>query len=96
MSKTRRRKINKSPKGFGSRNVALRTVEQGFRVQVAGHRTAEGSKMVLAKGAKPVFVGRVYTGENTGKTYPYAGAKRSGRQPRTMFTEFDPECIPGN
>lgn len=77
MSKTRRHKINRSPK-IGSRNIALRVVEQGFRVKVAGHRTAEGSKMVPSKDAKPVFVGRTYTGENRGKTYPYASTKRGG------------------
>lgn len=76
--KTRRRKMNRSPVGFGSQNVALRTVEKGFRVQVAGHRTAEGSKMIPSKDAKPVFVGRVYTGENQGKAYPYASKKRGG------------------
>lgn len=77
MAKTRRHKINRSPK-IGSRNIELRVAEQGFRVQVAGHRTAEGSRMIPSKNAKPVFVGRVYTGENTGKTYPYASKKRSG------------------
>lgn len=89
--------MNRSPK-IGSRNITLRVVEQGFRVQVAGHRTAEGSHMIPSKDAKPVFVGRTYTGMNTGKVYPYAGKKRSGGkpEPRTMFTEFDPECIPGN
>lgn len=96
MAKTRRRKMNRSPVGLG-RHIALRTVEEGFRVQVAGHRTAEGSKMIPSKRAKPVFVGRTYTGENTGKVYPYASAKRGGKpEPRTIFTEFDPECIPGN
>lgn len=75
--KTRRRKMNRSPVGLG-RNIALRTVEPGFRLQCAGHRTAEGSKMIPSKDAKPVFVGRTYTGENRGKTYPYAGKKRGG------------------
>lgn len=78
MAKTRRRKMNRSPVGFGSHNVELRIVEPGFRVQVAGHRTAAGSKMIPSKGAKPVIVGRTYTGKNTGKVYPYAGIKRSG------------------
>jgi hypothetical protein len=77
MAKTRRRKINKSPVGLG-RHIALRTVEPGFRVKVAGHRTAAGSKMVPSKDAKPVFVGRTYTGENLGKVYPYASVKRGG------------------
>lgn len=77
MAKTRRRKMNRSPVGLG-RHIALRTVEEGFRVQVAGHRTAEGSKMIPSKNAKPVFVGRTYTGENQGKVYPYASKKRDG------------------
>lgn len=77
MAKTRNKKRNSSPKSvFG--NSEARVVTNGFRVQVAGHRTAEGSKMIPSKDAKPVFVGRVYTGVPRGKSYPYAGVKRGG------------------
>lgn len=81
MAKTRRHKMNRSPKTAYSGNIAPAVVTQGFRVKVAGHRTAEGSKMVPSKDAKPIFVGREYTGVNQGKTYPYAGAKRGGVSP---------------
>lgn len=77
MPKTRRTKTNRSPL-IGSRNIALAVVEDGVRVKVKGHRTAPGSKMIPDKDAKPVFVGRVYTGVNTGKKYPYASARQKG------------------
>lgn len=76
MAKTRRKKMNKSPPG--NNHISLRVVEQGARIKVSGHRTAAGSKMIPNAKAKPVFVGRVYTGVNTGKVYPYASVKRGG------------------
>lgn len=77
MAKTRRKKINKSPaKPF--RNSKPIVIAQGSNVKVQGYR--EGGGQVAAKGdkAKPVFIGRVYTGVARGKKYPYAGAKRGG------------------
>lgn len=97
MAKTRRRKQNKSPKNpFG--NSRARVVTDGALVRVAGHRT---DKIVLSPHARPVHVGRVYTGLPRGKAYPYAGAKRRTQpapeaSPETMFEAFDPDCIPGN
>jgi hypothetical protein len=74
MAKTRRKKINKSPlKPF--RNSTPVLVAQGRSVKVQGIRVGEGNVQIAAKGdkAKPVFIGRVYTGVPRGKTYPYEG-----------------------
>jgi hypothetical protein len=76
MPKTRRKKINRSP--IKNQQINLYVVEQGARIAVNGHRTAEGSKMSPNAKAKPVFVGRTYTGVNKGKAYPYASRKRGG------------------
>lgn len=78
MAKTRRKKINSSPRTPFGPNVAAYVVEQGIRVKVKGHRTAEGTKMQPDAKARPVHVGRTYTGKNMGKVYPYAGVKRGG------------------
>lgn len=75
MAKTRRKKTNRSP--TKNQQINLFVVEQGERIAVDGHRTAE-SKMQPNKKATPVFVGRTYTGVNKGKVYPYASAKRGG------------------
>lgn len=83
MPKTRRHKMNRSPRSIFP-NSNARVVEDGFRVKVAGHRTAEGSKMIPSKDAKPVFVGRQYTGVPRGKTYPYSSGKRSGDPYKVM------------
>jgi hypothetical protein len=77
MAKTKRHKINKSPK-VGFANAKLAVCSQGFRIACNGHRTAEGTKMQPNKDATPVFVGRRYTGVPRGKVYPYAGKKRGG------------------
>lgn len=74
MAKTRRTRRHKPAKK--NRNINIVLMEQGARVQVSGHRTAEGSKMIPNAKAKPVFVGRTYTGVNRGKVYPYASKKR--------------------
>lgn len=76
MAKTRRTKTNRSPKN-SSPNVRFAVVEEGIKVKIKGHRTAPGSKMQPDKDARPVFLGRVYTGVNRGKSYPYASEKRS-------------------
>lgn len=76
MAKTKRKKLNRSP--IRNQQINLSVVEQGFRIACNGHRTADGSKMLPNKDARPVFVGRVYTGENKGKVYPYASRKRGG------------------
>ena len=78
MAKTRRKKINKSPaKPF--RNSKPVVIAQGSNVKVQGYRAGPGGQ-VAAKGdtAKPVFIGRAYTGIPRGKQYPYAGQKRGG------------------
>ncbi len=79
MAKTRRHKINRRPSTvFGSQS-APRVVEQGSRFTTSGVREKLiDSKPAPSKTAKPVFVTRVYTGLNKGKTYPYASAKRGG------------------
>lgn len=75
MAKTRRKKINRSPRG--NPNSTLAVVEKGALVRTSGFRT-EGNEPRPDKEARPVFVGRVYTGVARGKVYPYAGAKRGG------------------
>lgn len=75
--KTRRKKINRSPKNIYGRNCTPAVVEQGFLTTTKGHRV-EGKLMQKDVKAKPAFVGREYTGVNGGKKYPYAGAKRGG------------------
>lgn len=79
MAKTRRKKMNTSPRTPYGQQCKPAFLEAGIRVKVKGHRTAPGTKMQPDKDAKPVYVGRVYTGHNKGKDYPYAGAKRGGR-----------------
>lgn len=75
MAKTRRKKRNRpAPQ---NNNIDLQIVTPGERVSVAGHRAEEGAQ-IASKNAKPVFVGRIYTGVNRGKVYPYAGKKRGG------------------
>ena len=76
MAKTRRTRRHKPAKK--DRNITFAVVDGGARIAVNGHRTAEGSKMIPNAKAKPVFVGRVYTGVNRGKVYPYASKKRDG------------------
>lgn len=76
--KTRRKHINKSPaKPF--RNSRPVVIAQGSNVKTQGYRAGEGGQ-IAAKGdkAKPVFIGRAYTGVPRGKAYPYAGKKRGG------------------
>jgi hypothetical protein len=75
MPKTRRTKKNVSPKTIYGQHSKPFVIEQGIRIAVAGHR-AEGKKQIAAPKAKPVFVGRQYTGQNKGKVYPYASTKR--------------------
>lgn len=78
MAKTRRKKINSSPRTPFGPNVKAFVIDEGIRVKIKGHRTAPGSKMQPDKDARPVHVGRVYTGKAKGKVYPYAGVKRGG------------------
>jgi hypothetical protein len=75
MAKTRRKKQNRSPKG--NPQIQYAVVETGMLLKVAGHRS-DPKKLIPSKVAKPVNIGRVYTGINKGKVYPYAGAKRGG------------------
>lgn len=75
MAKTRREKINKSPQKI-FKNSRVMVVDNGVGVKTGGYR-AKG-KQVPSKDAKPIHIGRVYTGSPRGKTYPYAGAKRGG------------------
>lgn len=78
MAKTRRKKINRSPKGLGG-NVDLAVVENGILIKTTGFRAEGGTKGAKAGAdARPVFIGRTYTGKPRGKAYPYAGAKRGG------------------
>lgn len=65
MAKTRRVKRNTSPRK--NQQITLVVVEEGSRY--AARKDNE---------AKPVFLGRVYTGINKGKVYPYASTKRGG------------------
>jgi hypothetical protein len=75
MAKTRRKKLNRSP--IKNQQINLFVVEEGARIACNGHRMPPKKMSPNAK-AKPVFVGRVYTGVNKGKVYPYASAKRGG------------------
>jgi hypothetical protein len=75
MAKTRRKKLNRSP--IKNQQINLFVVEEGARIACNGHRMPPKKMSPNAK-AKPVFVGRVYTGVNKGKEYPYASAKRGG------------------
>lgn len=76
MAKTKRtKKSGKAP--LHSRNITLLVAEQGERVQLAGG--ARKDRAVKSNpNAKPVFLGRTYTGVNRGKVYPYASKKRGG------------------
>jgi hypothetical protein len=76
MPKTRRTKKNVSPKTIYGQHSAPFVVEQGLRLGIAGIRSKEGEKQIPAPKAKPVFIGRQYTGQNKGKVYPYASTKR--------------------
>lgn len=87
MAKTKRRKQNRSP-AQPFRNATAHVLEAGLHIQVAGHRAAEGAKQIASVKAKPVFIGRSYTGVPRGKQYPYAGKKRGGATP-------EPEASPG-
>lgn len=79
MAKTRRTKQNKSPGTvFGSSNIKVVVADAGMGVKVAGFRAEGGQVAAKGEGAKAVFIGRKYTGENRGKTYPYASKKRAG------------------
>lgn len=78
MPKTRRHKLNKSPRTILGRNCQVVAVEQGSRMKTTGIRKVVTETKGAGKDAKPVFVGRTYTGINTGKVYPYASKKRDG------------------
>ena len=64
MAKTRRKRINRSPKG--NQNSTLAVVEKGVLVRTNGFRT-EGGEARAGADARPVFVGRTYTGVARGK-----------------------------
>lgn len=78
MPKTRRTKTNRSPRTSFGRHVDPVAVDQGSRLKTTGVRKNIADTKGAGKDAKPVFVGRVYTGINTGKVYPYASTKRNG------------------
>lgn len=77
MAKTRRHKTNRSPVNPYGRNTAVAVLKQGTGVKVNGFRD-DATKIQKNKDAKPIWVGRQYTGVNRGKVYPYAGKKRGG------------------
>lgn len=82
MAKTRRTKRNgKAP--LHSRNVKIFVVKPGEQVRLAGGARKDEPVKTNPK-AKPIFLGRVYTGVNTGKVYPYAGTKRGGSGSLTL------------
>lgn len=76
--KTRRTKQNRSPLTAFGRHVKPVAVDQGHRLKTTGARKVLSETKGAGKDAKPVFIGRVYTGMNTGKKYPYASTKRQG------------------
>lgn len=80
MAKTRRVKRNKSPETIFGRHVKVMVAERGMGVKVAGYRAGGGQVAAKGEKAKPVFIGRQYTGENKGRTYPYASKKRAGAE----------------
>lgn len=92
MAKTRRKKINKRPTKI-FKNSKVIVVENGMGVKVAGYRS-EG-KQIVAKGetVKAIHIGRVYTGVNYGKTYPYAGKKRGGATPGADVQDIEGEYV---
>jgi len=83
MAKTRRKKQNRSP-GKAYRNAKTYIAVPGDRVVVKGFR-AEGPqvthKPVGDRKARPIFVGRQYTGVARSKVYPTHGKKRGGVAP---------------
>jgi len=82
MAKTKRttkngfRKTGKAP--LHSRNIKIFVVKGGDQVRLAGGARKDGTPVRKGKDSKPIFLGRVYTGVNTGKVYPYASKKRGG------------------
>lgn len=67
MPKTRRKKINTRPRTvYGSPNITAAVVTSG-----------DHGKQGKNPKAKDIFTGRVYTGINTSKKYPY-GSTRQG------------------
>lgn len=76
MAKTRRKKINHSP--LKNQQIQLAVIAPGVLVRTVGLRKEGPQKAGVPKDARPVFVGRVYTGINRGKSYPERGKKRSG------------------
>jgi hypothetical protein len=83
MAKTRRKKINTSPRTVFGRQSRPAAVEAGHRIKTSGIRKKPEETKKASADAKPIFISRVYTGVNKGRVYPYAGAKRGGaQQPR--------------
>lgn len=76
MAKTRRKPQNRSPRK--NSQIQLVAVEAGHLLRTNGFRTDETKMVGASKEARPVFIGRVYTGINKGKVYPYASKKRGG------------------
>ncbi len=83
MAKTRRTKRNRSPQKV-YRNAKTFIAVAGERVAVKGVRS-EGPqvphKPVGDRKARPVFLGRQYTGVARSKVYPTHGKKRGGVAP---------------
>ena len=75
---------HRKPKGkpFG-RNVQVVAVQAGHTVRTTGIRENGSGLANAPKAAQPIHVGRVYTGINKGKVYPYASKKRGGHAPQS-------------
>lgn len=78
MAKTRRHKQNRSPGTPYGRNVSAAVVEKGSLIKTSGVREVL-NETKGSTGAKPIHVGRTYTGVPKGRTYPYASAKRGNK-----------------
>jgi hypothetical protein len=76
MAKNRSKRQNRCPQK--NSQIRLVAVEAGHLLRTNGFRTDNTKMVAAAKDATPVFVGRVYTGINKGKVYPYASKKRGG------------------
>jgi hypothetical protein len=84
MAKTRRHKINRSPGTPFGRHCRAAVVEQGSQMKTTGARKEITETKGAGKDAKPIHLGRVYTGVPKGKLYPYRGEKRGGVSSRSI------------
>lgn len=76
--KTRRKKINASPRTIYGRQSRPVVMAKGATIKTTGVRAKRDETKGAGKDAKNIFVDRTYTGINKGRNYPYAGAKRGG------------------